>query len=160
VSLVDANTTLILENPGANIVYIDDRGVQGPPGPQGVPGPAGSTVMLVYPADLAVSGHRMVKLVDGRVRYASAAVANDAFLVLGMTTHAAVENAGVSVQRFGEFTEPSWSWTPNAPLYLAANGHLTQTPPEFPDLQFSLVVGFAITPTKAFIEIREPIILS
>jgi hypothetical protein len=161
VSVVDANTTIILEDAHAAVFYVNDLGVQGPPGPAGIQGPAGSNVVLSYPCQTAVSGHRMVRLnAQAQVLYASAEVAGDANLLLGMTTHAAVEGASVSVQRFGEFTEPSWSWTPNAPIYLAADGHLTQTPPEAPTFKFSLVVGFAIAPTKAFIDIREPIILS
>lgn len=126
-----------------------------------VPGPGTDSQQLQFMAEATLSGHRLVMLADsGRVAYASNAQLGHAGLVLGMTTGAAMTGAAVNVHRSGPFTEPSWSWTPDAPLFLGADGLFTQEPPQYPAAAFSLVVGFALTPTKILVGIHEPIILS
>ena len=132
-------------------------GEQGPQGIQGIPGPTGG-VSLIYPAGVALGGHRMVILDDaGLAVYADNTIAAHANKVLGMTTGAASLGASATIQTGGELTEPSWTWTLDVPIYLSANGLLTQTPPT---TGFSLIVGFPITATKIFINLREPIFLN
>lgn len=153
---------LVFEN-GEQVLVLDgddiealDVAEQGPPGPQGIPGPTGGTA-LQYPAGMALGGHRMIVLDDtGLAIYADNSIPAHAGKVLGMTTGAANPGELATIQTGGELTEPSWSWLLNQPIYLGANGLLTQTPPV---TGFSLIVGFPITATKAYISIKQLIFL-
>lgn len=152
---------VIVQSP--NVASVVSVGVQGPPGPRGAdgaPGPTGpSGATVTYAASQDLSGHRLVRLNDGQtLSYASALNLQDANFVVGMTLNAALAGDPVDVLLVGEVEEPSWGWTPNQPIYLGADGYMTQVPA--PGSVFSLVVGFPISPTKAFISIREPIILT
>ncbi|MDP2786260.1 MAG: hypothetical protein Q8O38_16955 [Sulfurimicrobium sp.] len=148
---------------GESILVLDDGRIealdvaeQGPPGPQGIPGPTGGSA-LQYLAGIALGGHRMVVLDDaGLAIYADKSIPAHAGKVLGMTTGAANPGELATIQTGGEMTEPSWSWLLNQPIYLGANGLLTQTPPV---TGISLIVGFPITATKVFISIKQLIFL-
>ncbi len=133
-------------------------GTQGPPGPRGPIGPSGGNAVTAVAA-VALGGHRIVLLnADGEADYARADEITHASIVLGMTSHAAAEGADVDVIRIGELEEVSWSWTLNQPVYLGLDGVPVQSLPF--NATFSLVIGFPITPTRLFLSIREPIILS
>lgn len=132
-------------------------GEQGPQGIQGVPGPVGGSA-LQYPAGVALSGHRMVVLdAAEQAIYADKDTPAHAGKVLGMTTGAAALGDIATIQTGGEMTEPSWAWTLDTPVWLGSNGLLTQTAPAS---GFSLIIGFPITATKMFVDLREPIFLS
>lgn len=124
-------------------------------GPQGIPGPPGNTT-LYYEAGETLSGHRVVILEDDKLYYADCSVPSHAKRVLGITTGAAMAGAIANVKISGELTEPSWSWDLSAAVWLSTTGLLSQAPPVS---GFSLFVGFPVTATKLFIDIREPIIL-
>jgi len=125
-------------------------------GPQGIPGTAAGT-FLQYPAGLALSGHRMVVLDDQeKVIYADNSILSHANKVLGMTTGASVLNDISTIQVNGSISEPSWNWELEVPVWLSTNGLLTQV---FPTYGFSLIIGFPLTSTNLFIDIKEPIFL-
>lgn len=131
---------------------------QGPPGPRGPAGPSGGSSMVAT-AGSDVGGHRLVYLdAFGAARYADARTPSHAAIVLGMTTGAATAGAALDVVRVGEVEEPSWSWAPGMPVFLGVDGVPTQSLPA--TAAFSLVVGFAISATRLFVSIREPIIFS
>ncbi len=133
-------------------------GQQGPAGAAGPIGPAGGSAMTVT-AGAALGGHRIVYLdAAEKAQYASNQTASHALITLGMTLGAAVLDDPVAVQRTGEITEPSWSWTLEQPVYLGTNGQLTQTPPASPAL-FQRVVGFPTATTKLFLALREPVFI-
>ncbi|QEL64793.1 hypothetical protein OTERR_13170 [Oryzomicrobium terrae] len=131
---------------------------QGPPGPPGLAGlPGGSS--LTYPAGTALGGHRMVLLdATGSAVYADATDPSHALKVLGMTVGAAVAGYPVDIQTGGEITEPTWSWDVSLPVFLGANGLLTQVVPAAPSA-FSLVVGIPLSPTTLYVSLREPILI-
>lgn len=136
-------------------IHVVAQGQQGPPGAQGPPGPAGASVTS-YVAGETLGGNRAVKAnVSGQAVYATNTDAASQHL-LGVTTGAAVFGDNVSVQRSGVMVEPSWSWSPNQPVFLGANGVLTQTYPT--GALLSIIVGFALTPTSIHLSPREPII--
>lgn len=113
---------------------------------------------MQYPAGENLGGHRMVVLNDSQQAiYAVNTTLTHANKVLGMTTGAAALGGMATVQTGGEITEPSWGWVLDQPIYLGINGLLTQTPPI---AGFSLIIGFPITATKIFINLREPLILN
>lgn len=109
-----------------------------------------------FPAGVALGGNRVVRLDAGDVVYADNTVAADANRVLGITTGAVSLGAPARIQVSGLMTEVSWSWTPDAPIFLSTTGLLTQAPPTS---GFSLIVGFATSATQMFIGPKTPIAL-
>lgn len=133
-------------------------GQAGPPGPPGLPGPAGGSAS-VYTATTPIGGHRVLTMTaGGDLAYASNDDVDSIGRVLGISINAAGAGGSVSVVRAGDVEEPSWDWVVSLPIYLGANGMLTQTPPESPAV-FSLIVGFPLTSTSLFFSPREPITL-
>lgn len=154
--------TIVIEAPGVVAVVLETEGLpvevgqQGPPGPRGPAGPAGGAAVTVTAAT-ALGGHRLVVLDGtGAARHASKDDLNHLFRVFGLTLGAAAQGAAVDVQRAGLVTEPSWAWDIALPVYLGADGLLTQTPPAS---GFLLIVGCPVTTTTLCIDIGDPVIL-
>lgn len=137
---------------------IISEGFQGPPGQQGAQGVSAGAIQRTAP--FAMSGHRIVAEVGGQLVYASAATPAHAGQILGMTMNAADPGAFVEIRQDGDVTEPSWSFTPDRPVYLGANGQLTQTPPTAPDFAFLQVIGFATAANRIFLNPTPPIYLT
>lgn len=112
----------------------------------------GSSGGVVGIAEIALSGHRAVFLNSEGFRYAEP-VGGSEDSVVGITTGAAAAGAKVSVRTFGQLSETSWSWTPNEPIYLAANGLLSQSPPTTGAV---VVLAHALSSTSLFIRIQQP----
>lgn len=128
---------------------------QGPRGIQGPPGASGAAY-LTLTADTALSGHRIVSAVGaGRAGYADSASAATAMTALGITMGAADADAPVNIQFSGEMDEPSWNWDIALPVYLGANGALTQS---LPASGVVMVIGVPISPTSLVISFKPPII--
>lgn len=72
-----------------------------------------------------------------------------------LTLSAAAAGADVRVAVLGPVDETSWTWTPNLPIYLAANGLLTQVPPAGPGAL--VVLGVAAAPTRLMFAPHFPI---
>lgn len=124
----------------------------------GPPAAAPEPIVRSYIAGRALSGHKAVRrLIDGRIDYASADQVAHAHAVLGLTTHAAVEDALIEVRSAGDITEASWNLTPGKPVFLGINGELTQIPPP---LAVLLVVGMAATSKTVHVRIAQPILRS
>ena len=163
--VVTETPTQVVEviQPLRDIVEVNARGPQGPKGDKGDKGDAGdSNTIVTMVAGSALGGHRIVAqspIANDTVIYADASNSAHANLVFGMTLNAASEGGNIDVAVTGEFSEPSWTWSLGQPIFLGLNGTLTQTVPTSSIADFSLVVGFPITPTKMFVNIREPIFL-
>lgn len=135
------------------------------PGPRGVPGPSGDVagqVQIVGQAGAALSGHRVVtRRADGLITYASN---DDPELVaapLWLTNGAAADGDDVTVVTFGLVEESSWAWTAGVPLYLGADGVLTQSlPTSAGGAVFLVQVGYAIDPTTVFFNRQPSIVLT
>jgi hypothetical protein len=136
-------------------VQIRGPGIQGLPGEAGLPGTSSSTSLI---ASEALNGQRVV-IADGvnGARYADAANINHFAAVIGITTAAAAQNSPVFVQSSNFFSESSWNWLPNLEVFLSINGFMTQNPPTA--LAFLQKIGYAVTPTKIWIELSDPIVL-
>lgn len=93
--------------------------LKGPAGPQGSPGQAGIPVV----AAVALGGHRAVTV------FGQYAEPGDENILAGITTSAVAAGDTSYPIRAGIITEPSWSWTPNQPIFIASSGVLTQSPP-------------------------------
>lgn len=136
------------------VVVIESVGAQGPPGP-----PANSmTIQLV--SGMSLSGHRAVtRDPAGAIVYASNDDSVNLNTPVWLSLNAADIGEAVNVLMFGFAEEPSWSWTPDAPLYLGQNGVVTQIPPVAPAI-FLTQIGYAISPTTVFIDQGPSIQLS
>lgn len=110
---------------------------------------AASVVTLT--AQGAISGHKAIVELPGYVaRYPSLTAANDADLIVGVSTNAAADGGDVYVQTAGELAEPSWNWTPG-PVFAGNNGVLTQSPPTGAWIR---QVGVAVAPTIMVVNLR------
>jgi hypothetical protein len=106
-------------------------------------------------AGAVLSGHRLVSYdATARMVYADSTTAEN---VVGLSLNAAAVNGAVTVALSeSEITHAGWSWTPQQPLFLGANGNLSQTAPAS---GFSVRVGEAITATRIFLRIEPAISL-
>lgn len=156
---VEECDTLVIAEEVLTLVSEAAQGPQGIQGPRGEPGASGD-VSFVYQAVGAISGHRVVTLDEqGMATYASSDTAAHAHRVVGVTMNAASPGDALTIKKFGEVTEPSWSWQIDQPVYLAADGVLTQVQPTAPASKFSLVVGFPVSATTLFVSFGIPITL-
>lgn len=160
ITVVETTNTIVITEKQTDVVEVVAAGPQGPKGDKGDTGDSNTIVTMT--AGSALGGHRIVAQspnANNTVIYADPTNSAHANLVFGMTLNAVSSGGSVDVAVCGEFTEPSWSWTLGLPIFLSQNGTLTQTAPTVSVANFSLVVGFPITPTKMFVNIREPIFL-
>ena len=145
-----ADVTLVLQ-PHTTTLVQAGMGLQGPPGPQG---PAGGTAITATAAQ-ALGGHRAVVLsATGEADYADCTLPAHMGRFAGITAGAASAGQSATIINAGPLTEPGWAWTPDAPVYLASSGLITQTPPATGFLQ---IIGMALSATTLFISPREPL---
>ena len=99
-----------------------------------------------------LGGHRAVRLgSDGRAYYALQSLEADCLALVGLTTGAAAAGDPVPIRDGGPMEEPSWNWTPDAPVYLAGVGQLSQEPPAAGPV---VVMGQAVSPTRMVITLQ------
>jgi len=89
----------------------------------------------------------------GVVRLLDASDAGHIDLLCGLTITATPDAGDVTVQRSGPVDDAAWSWTPGR-VYLGASGALTQSPPVG---GFDVLVGVAVSATRLFLNIQDPI---
>lgn len=146
-----ADELLVTNDETLVLLEVAAQGPVGPPGPAGLSGGAA----LAAIAGEALGGHRAVVLdAAGQAFYADRLTPSHFGRLAGITTGAAVLGASVTLAMSGVVIEPSWSWTPNAPVFLGSTGLLTQTLPIGGFLQ---VVGMALNATTLFVNPREPL---
>lgn len=102
----------------------------------------------------ALGGHRVITT-DGY--YADASNTTHAYRVFGVTIGAASIGTVATVRTFGEIAESGWNWTMGEPVFLGANGNVTQTPPSAPSL--CVVIGRPKNATTLFVDIQETVFL-
>jgi hypothetical protein len=123
------------------VVETVEVGLQGPPGPPGLPGPPGGAA-LTAPAGETLSGHRVVRLVEGMAFYCDAATLAHAGTAIGLTTGAALASTPATIQTLGNLTEPAWSFV-EGPVYVGLHGFPTQSL----DGVFLQQIGVAVSAT-------------
>lgn len=132
------------------IEVIETPGRQGPPGPSRL-----ANTVVHFPAASALSGHRAVVLNDlGQAIYADHRTLAHAGKILGVTLNAAAAGELIAIQTYGRLSEASWTWTLDAPVFVGADGLLTQSAP---NTGFVVTVGFPLSATELFIDISMPI---
>jgi hypothetical protein len=127
--------------------------LRGPAGPQGEPG-TGSAIVLT--AATMIPGHRAISLdANGNAILADPTSADFAFA--GISTSGANAGGQVTVLQAGLVEESTWNWIPLRPIFVSANGLLTQSPPSS---GISQVVAVAQTATAIMIAPQTPIALT
>ncbi len=111
----------------------------------GVPGPAAPGLLIGTQQTLAA--HRvLMAAADGSA--ITADPTTTPYVFLGLSLAAATPGSSVGIFLAGLLSDPSWSWTPLAPLFAAPGGLLTQTPPT---TGISHQIATALTPTSIFV---------
>ncbi len=135
-----------------SIVVVSD--CVGVPGPQGPPGVGGDSDRLEFDveAGLDVQAFHLVvpRALETNVRHGLPDFLPHATRPLWITLHAALEGETVRVVGLGRVENPGWSWTQD-PIYLGADGTLTQVVPEAPDAVFATQVGYPINETTIYL---------
>lgn len=153
-TIEDSGQTVEVVQPTVEIVEVAARGPAGPPGESAV-------ALDPKIAGVTLSGHRVVTTnAAGELIYADNSDLTHARRVKWLTTGAVVMGEPASLMAFGEIVEPSWAWTPTEPIYLGANGLLTQVAPTTPTAAYLVEVGVAITSTSMFFNPQMPIVLT
>ena len=130
-----------------------------PPSPTPTPTSAGSQILsLPIEAAVGMSALRVVaaRSSDGRLIYASATNPAHAFTVFGLLRSSVTASEPVAVLTEGQVSDSSWNWSIGSPIFLGANGTLTQNAPQS---GFLIQVATPITPHTIEFEIQEPILL-
>lgn len=140
---------------GANVT-VDNTDPQRPV----VSASGGGSATVTALAGATLSGHRVVRpQSDGSMVYASNDQIADVTRSLFLTLGAASSGAPVTVQVIGQVAEPTWNWS-DGPIFLGANGVLTQTPPTLVGgAVFIEQVASSDGPTGLFWNPRTPIVL-
>ena len=132
--------------------------VVGPTGPAGPQGPAAAPTVSYFVSS-AVSAYTAVVSVNGQVVTASNANAAHLGRVIGLATNSATNGQSVAIQYTGAISYNGWNWPDTRPVFVDANGALTQTPPTSPAV-FSQVIGIPINSTTVLVQIQPPIALA
>lgn len=115
-----------------------------PSAPGEVGGDAAALVLTRTAAGAGLSGHRVVYPATAtEVDYADPGVPEQRGAPMWLSLQAAAAGQPVRVLLRGVVTEPSWTWTAHAPVYLGVAGQLTQTPPTTPGAAL-VVLGSAL----------------
>lgn len=103
---------------------------------------------LLFKSVVALPAYVPVYEADPGSVMSSSANTDDQTAAFAGVSGAASTAAGIEVIVFGDLVNPAWTWTATPglwnPVYLAADGSLTQTPSRF-------IVGAAVTPTTLFV---------
>lgn len=101
--------------------------------------------LLTVIAGEVLGGHRAVFIgEDERAYYADASEATSR-LTVGITTSAANEDDEIAIQAVAVLEHLGWSWSGEEPVWLGAEGLLTQTPPTS---GYIMQVGIPVGPTQ------------
>jgi hypothetical protein len=135
--------------------------------------PVAVSPQLINPADqvtstftatahINLSGQKaVVTQVDGSLIYDDSTLAGFMDRPPYLTLNAATAGGAVTCVVFGFVVEPTWNWVPDQPIYLGANGTLTQTVPRLSAGNlFLLQLGMPSSPTQILWDPQIPIVLS
>ncbi|MEG0923203.1 MAG: hypothetical protein RSG22_17580 [Comamonas sp.] len=150
ITLDEDSDLLVLPTEETRVVIA--AGQQGPAGPPGPAGGAGD-LLLTRTAGVPMSALLVVYELGGKVYPLSHDDAAHVFAVLGLTVSSGQTGAQISIQLEGTVSDSGWSWAYGR-VYLGQGGQLTQTPPAD---GFSVLIGFAATPTSINLSISDPI---
>ena len=145
--------TLKKEKP---VITIKNNGLSGPKGDKGE---SGKIETFICGENVGIGGHRVVYLDNANrlIKYASNDNLNSVKKIVGITTQASTFENEQNVITSGELSDPSFNFTNiNEPIYLGTNGLITQNYPS----GTCIILGFALSLNKMYVNIQQLIILS
>lgn len=145
---------------GVAVAEIGRAGPKGETGPAGLPGAPGGDPGLVTLDGTAgenLSGHRAVYLSQGSFFYADKDSEEKMMSVAGVTTGAVLSGGNIQAISLGVISEPSWTWTYPAPVFIGNNGQLVQARPT---VGFLVQIGSAFSPDSILVKIGRTIKLA
>jgi hypothetical protein len=108
----------------------------------------------------SLNGFAIVRSINATsIDYASADNATHATTVLGFTTGPALTGTKIFVQNKGELENFAWNWVPNLPIWVGVGLGVSTQGNILAPARFVQRIGFAMSPTKVFIEIEPPVYL-
>jgi hypothetical protein len=138
----------IIEN-STDVIEIVQKGAQGGKGD------AGGVVEVTFGEN--ISAYRCVYLNDdNEAMILDVEDVENSTAFAGVTKRAQVTGEINDIQFLGYMTNSSWNFTANLPVFLGANGIVTQT---IPTTGFTLRLGFAATSTSVLLNAAEITIL-
>jgi hypothetical protein len=120
--------------------------------------PSGSTGIVggAFFSGEVLCGHTVVAMgQDGTLITANPYDEGHLGTVMGVVDSAYAAGARVLVIRYGAMVDTALSWIPERPVFLGANGRLTQTP--LLDAKFIQQVGIAKTSSLLVINLLQPV---
>lgn len=165
--VTDAHSNnIVVESPNTNNVVLESSGnvrvedaitniivASGGQGPQGIPGQSLTHIYMTSGASL--NGHRVV-IPDASGNVVHPVVLTETDVVVGITLGAVNAGDVAEIQIAGTITEPSWNWTLGLPIFVGANGILTQSVPTSGIIQ---IVAYPILSNRILIDKQQPIII-
>lgn len=128
-------------------------GQSGPPGPRGNQGIAGT--QFERNTSGSMSALRVVwEGSDGIVHALDKDDGDHVGLIAGLTITATGTAGSVVVQRAGPVDDDAWSWVTSGLIWLGDSGIPTQTPPT---TGYDVQIGYAVSPTRIYLDIQPPI---
>jgi hypothetical protein len=119
---------------------------------------AGETDVMYSDSYISIQPLSALRIINlSSLTYADPSNISDAFASLGFT-HLAVNTGAVfKTISQGLFSDSSWNWQMNKPIFLGANGTLTQT---FTENAFIKTIATPITPQQIFIKFEDSILIA
>lgn len=132
-------------------IQIDPVGMRGPAGP-----PGESTGLIIRPSATALSGGRVVAInAIGQLIYADQSNIGLVGAIMGVLRNAIAIAADGTVITAGIVIDPTWTWTPQQPLFLDGLGFLSHAPPLQGILQ---QVAIALSSIEILVDLKSPIL--
>lgn len=125
-------------------------------GPRGPAGQDAAGATLTLPAATSIHAGRAVRLVDGQLTHPDPNNSAHADQVAGVAETAATTGGTARIRTAGVTENDSWAWA-EGPVYVGADGVLTQTPPA---TGWQMTIGRALTTTSLLVDIEPPIFRS
>jgi len=118
-------------------------------------GGSGGDSYIQLPAGEPINAYKVVTTgADGRVIYGDAGTVEHQGRIIGVAINSASIGGNVAIADSGIVTNPSWTWTPGAVLYVGLSGNITTQQVGV----FSQNLGYARTATEIFIRLGRSVV--
>lgn len=157
--IVDQNQTVVVIAGGSVQQVRQDRtqtAVVSEAGPRGPAGQDAAGATLTLPTAVSIHAGRAVRLVGGQLSHPDTSTPAHADQVAGVAETAAAGGATARIRTAGVTSNDAWTWT-EGPVYVGADGVLTQTPPA---VGWLMTIGRALTSTSLLVDPEPPIFRS
>ena len=146
--LIPAQNPIVVSVQVPQVITIEvNRGQKGDPGDSGNSAP-------VLPVTQNISALRILSNLNGQYDYANPLDPIAAWAIVGISLQSINSGGLLAPVNNRVVTDQSWSWVRGSPVFLGANGTLTQTPPTAGNL---VTVARVFDAKTLFIHIEDPI---